>query len=183
MDHLRREEEQARRERLLQGLLAGTVHDARPQACFPTALHLVTGNQGKRPFNQHEAEAQGDGTRLPGSSLAQRQRRSGSAWEQTLHQLGVTSELDRPAFAAYCQAYGRWVEAERKLRETPALLRTPVGYVQPSPWLATAKKNLELMAQVHDRTRPVAGITEPGFGAATDAQNPWEVDEDDEFFS
>ena len=48
-----------------------------------------------------------------------------------LHDLGIISELDRSALAAYCQAYGRWVEAERKLKETPALLRTPAGYVQP----------------------------------------------------
>ncbi|WP_394892233.1 phage terminase small subunit P27 family [Mesorhizobium sp. AaZ16] len=62
-----------------------------------------------------------------------------------LHGLGIISELDRAALAAYCQAYGRWVEAERKLKETPALLRTPAGYVQPSPWLAISNKNVELM--------------------------------------
>ena len=62
-----------------------------------------------------------------------------------LHDLGIISELDRAALAAYCQAYGRWVEAERKLKETPHLLRTPAGYVQPSPWLAISNKNVELM--------------------------------------
>jgi P27 family predicted phage terminase small subunit len=62
-----------------------------------------------------------------------------------LHGLGIISELDRAALAAYCQAYGRWVEAEKKLKETPALLRTPAGYVQPSPWLAISNKNVELM--------------------------------------
>jgi P27 family predicted phage terminase small subunit len=49
--------------------------------------------------------------------------------------------------AAYCQAYGRWVEAEKKLKETPILLKTPAGYVQPSPWLTIANKQLELMAK------------------------------------
>ncbi len=33
-----------------------------------------------------------------------------------LERLGLISELDRAALAAYCQAYGRWVEAERGLR-------------------------------------------------------------------
>jgi hypothetical protein len=37
------------------------------------------------------------------------------------------------------------VEAEKKLKETPALLRTPAGFVQPSPWLGISNKNLELM--------------------------------------
>ena len=55
--------------------------------------------------------------------------------------------MDRAALAAYCQSYGRWVEAECKLAETPALLKTPAGYVQPSPWLAIANKQLELMAK------------------------------------
>lgn len=37
------------------------------------------------------------------------------------------------------------VEAEQKLKETPPLLKTPSGYVQPSPWLSISNKNLELM--------------------------------------
>ena len=57
------------------------------------------------------------------------------------------TQVDRSALAAYCQCYGRWVEAERKLAETPVILKTPAGYVQPSPWLAIANKQLELMAK------------------------------------
>jgi P27 family predicted phage terminase small subunit len=64
---------------------------------------------------------------------------------QELQALGILSHLDRAVLAAYCQAYGRWVEAEKKLKETPALLRMPAGYVQPSPWLAISNKNVELM--------------------------------------
>ena len=61
--------------------------------------------------------------------------------------VGVLTVCDRAALAAYCQAYGRWVEAEEKLAETQALLKTPSGYVQQSPWLAVANKQLELMAR------------------------------------
>jgi P27 family predicted phage terminase small subunit len=59
--------------------------------------------------------------------------------------LGIITELDRAALAAYCQAYGRWVEAERKLKDTPALLKLANGTVQANPWLAIANKQLELM--------------------------------------
>ena len=59
--------------------------------------------------------------------------------------LGIVTELDRAALAAYCQAYGRWAEAERKLKDTPTLIKLPSGYIQPSPWLAIANKQLELM--------------------------------------
>ena len=53
--------------------------------------------------------------------------------------------FDRAALAAYCQAWGRWVEAEERLRETPPLVKTPSGYIQQSPWLTIAHKQLELM--------------------------------------
>jgi P27 family predicted phage terminase small subunit len=66
---------------------------------------------------------------------------------RVLHGMGVLTVIDRAALAAYCQAYGRWVEAEEKLRETPILFKTPSGYVQQSPWLGIANKQLELMGR------------------------------------
>ncbi|MEO0360247.1 MAG: phage terminase small subunit P27 family [Pseudomonadota bacterium] len=62
-----------------------------------------------------------------------------------LHAMGVVTVADRAALAAYRQSYARWVEAEEKLAETPILLKTPSGYVQQSPWLSIADKQLELM--------------------------------------
>lgn len=59
--------------------------------------------------------------------------------------LRILTDLDRSALAAYCQAYGRWVEAERRLHETPMLLKIPSGVVQQNPWLTIANKQLELM--------------------------------------
>ena len=64
-----------------------------------------------------------------------------------MHDAGVLTIADRAALAAYCQAYGRWVEAEEKLKETPMLLKTPSGYVQQSPWLSVSNKQLELMGR------------------------------------
>ncbi|MBS0126464.1 phage terminase small subunit P27 family [Thetidibacter halocola] len=64
-----------------------------------------------------------------------------------LHRAGLLTVADRAALAAYCQAWARWVEAEEKLAETPALLKTPSGYVQQSPWLTVANKQLELMGR------------------------------------
>ena len=62
-----------------------------------------------------------------------------------LSELRLLTMLDRGALSAYCQAYGRWVEAERKLQESPMLLKMPSGYIQQSPWLTIANKQLELM--------------------------------------
>ncbi|QHQ35437.1 phage terminase small subunit P27 family [Algicella marina] len=66
---------------------------------------------------------------------------------KTLHGMGVLTTCDRGAFAAYCQAWARWVEAEEKLQTTPMLIRMPSGYVQQSPWLSIANKQIELMGR------------------------------------
>jgi P27 family predicted phage terminase small subunit len=110
----------------------------------PTALKLIEGNPGKRPLNAGEPRP---GLKMPTcpahlcpSAKAEWKRLAGQ-----MHTLGIVTEFDRSALAAYCQAYGRWVEAERKLNETPLLIKLPSGYIQPSPWLAIANKQLELM--------------------------------------
>lgn len=64
-----------------------------------------------------------------------------------LHDLGLLTVADRSAFAAYCQAYSRWAEAEERLQETPKLIKTPSGYVQQSPWISIANKQMELMGR------------------------------------
>ncbi|QQA41474.1 phage terminase small subunit P27 family [Pelagovum pacificum] len=66
---------------------------------------------------------------------------------RTLHEAGILTVADRAAFAAYCQSYSLWAEAVRKQRETPRLIKTPSGYVQQSPWIAIANKQLELMGR------------------------------------
>jgi P27 family predicted phage terminase small subunit len=66
---------------------------------------------------------------------------------KALQRVGVFTGFDRAALAAYCQAYARWVEAEERLKESPALYKTPSGYIQQSPWLAISNKQLELMGR------------------------------------
>lgn len=147
----------------------------------PTALRLVTGNPGKRPFNPHEPKPP---IAIP-SCPAHLSPSAKSEWKRlarTLHQLGVISELDRAALAAYCQAYGRWVEAERKLKETPSLLRTPAGYVQPSPWLGIANKNLEMMHKFMSELG-LSPVSRTRVKAQPPTRKPWEVDDNDEFFA
>lgn len=58
----------------------------------------------------------------------------------------------------FCQAYRRWVEAERKLAERPLLIKQPCGYIEQSPWLAIPNKQLEIMARY---------ISELGFSPAS----------------
>jgi P27 family predicted phage terminase small subunit len=109
----------------------------------PTHLKLLDGNPGKRA-NLNEPKP----SRKPPTCPSHLCPPAKAEWKRLAAQLTILcilTELDRAALAAYCQAYGRWVEAERKLQETPMLLKLPSGYVQQNPWLTIANKQLELM--------------------------------------
>jgi P27 family predicted phage terminase small subunit len=113
---------------------------------LPTAVKRSNGNPGKRGYNHAEPRPPEGLPDCPPhlSAVAQ------AEWDriaETLYDMGVLTTVDRAALAAYCQAYGRWVEAEEKLKETPVMLKTPSGYVQQSPWLSVSNKQLELMGR------------------------------------
>jgi len=112
----------------------------------PTALRRAAGNPGKRGYNHDEPIIEGDMPDCPPHLSAEAQKE----WHRlagALHQAGILTFADRAALAAYCQCYGRWVECEEKLASTPTMFKTPSGYVQQSPWLAVANKQLELMGR------------------------------------
>jgi P27 family predicted phage terminase small subunit len=110
----------------------------------PTHLELLHGNPGKRGVSPSEFTPQRRAPTCP-SHLCPPAKAEWKRLATQLTVLRILTELDRAALAAYCQAYGRWVEAERKLQETPMLLKLPSGYVQQNPWLTIANKQLELM--------------------------------------
>ena len=112
----------------------------------PTALKRIEGNPGRRPINGREPVAPPDLPSCP-QHLAPSAKAEWKRLARVLYDIGLLSRLDRAALAAYCAAYGRWVEAEKKLQETPALLKTPSGYVQPSPWIGIANRQMEIMAK------------------------------------
>lgn len=110
----------------------------------PSALKLRDGNPGKRRLNMFEPRPERAIPTCP-AHLMPTAKAEWKRLARELDALGILSNLDRAALAAYCQAYGRWVEAERKLADTPSLLKTPSGYVQPSPYIAIVNRQLELM--------------------------------------
>lgn len=112
----------------------------------PTALRRLNGNPGKRGYNTAEPVPPAGLPDCP-PHLSDLARAEWHRIAATLHDMGVLTLVDRAALAAYCQAWGRWVEAEEKLKETPVMLKTPSGYVQQSPWLSVANKQMELMGR------------------------------------
>ena len=112
----------------------------------PTAVKILDGNPGKRRINGSEPKPPKSMPDCP-DYLAPEAKEEWERLAGTLNQIGLLTQVDRTLMAAYCQTYARWVEAERKLAETPLILRTPAGYIQQSPWLSISNKQLELMAK------------------------------------
>ena len=82
----------------------------------PTALKLLTGNPGGRKLNPNEAKPD-HAQPAPPDFLNEHAK---VEWERvvgTLYRAGLMTELDRGVLAAYCQSYGRWVQAERALAQ------------------------------------------------------------------
>ena len=113
---------------------------------MPTALQRQQGNLGKRGYN-HDEPVPPDAMPDCPPHLGIIAREEWDRLAGVLHRMGVLTMVDRAALAAYCQCYGRWVEAEEKLQATPMLLKTATGYVQQSPWLSIANKQMELMGR------------------------------------
>jgi P27 family predicted phage terminase small subunit len=112
----------------------------------PSAWRRAQGNRGKRAWNHAEPQPPKDHPDCP-THLSDEARAEWFRLVDVLQEMGVVTVIDRAVLAAYCQAYGRWVEAEEKLKETPLLIKTPSGYIQQSPWLNIANRQMELMGR------------------------------------
>jgi P27 family predicted phage terminase small subunit len=127
----------------------------RGPAPLPAAEHLRRGNPSKR--NVVELL---NGLRVPvvipacPTHLVPAAKKEWKRITPLLAELGLIAEIDMAPLAMYCQAYGRWHDAERKIRELnkadpeklPGLVgKTPSGYEQMSVWLQISNRMVEQM--------------------------------------
>lgn len=88
-----------------------------------------------------------------------------SRYNCTDYDMGVLTEVDMAAFAAYCQSYARWKEAQEHIDSEGSTFETDKGYQQQTPWVGIANTNQKLMLQAasefgltpSSRSRIVAG--------------------------
>jgi len=78
----------------------------------PTALKLLTGNLGRLNPNEAKPDL---AQPTPPDFLNDHAKVEWGRIVGTLFRAGLMTELDRSVLAAYCQSYGRWVQAERAL--------------------------------------------------------------------
>lgn len=86
----------------------------------PTNLKLVTGNPGKRPINKDEPRPD-PAIPSPPDFLSKDALIEWGRVTNKLYALGLLTDIDMAVMAAYCQAYGQWAEAQRKLQEQPSV--------------------------------------------------------------
>ena len=60
-----------------------------------------------------------------------------------LNKVGILSHLDLAVVSAYCQAWARWLDAEKNLSKTGPVVKAPSGYPILNPWLTIANKALQ----------------------------------------
>lgn len=105
----------------------------------PTALRVLQGNPGKRPFNPAEPA-------LPALYLRCPRHLQGLArqeWARTAHVLadmGLLTRADRTALEVYCAAYQTWREAQEKIQAYGAVVAGAKGVATVSPYVTVADR-------------------------------------------
>jgi P27 family predicted phage terminase small subunit len=143
----------------------------------PTVVKLLQGNPGRRPLNKQEPKPKVEIPPCPQhlSKLAKEEWRRMSV---QLHAVGMLTAIDRAALAAYCQSWGRWIEAEWHLEAEGLAVTTADDNLKPSPWLSIADKAMHMM----HRYLTEFGMT-PGSRSRVKAEPPPAPDPFDELLN
>jgi P27 family predicted phage terminase small subunit len=111
-------------------------------------LKVLDGNPGRRPLNEREPPAPQGVPACPDWLTDEAK----AEWERVIPELqmmGLLSTADRAALAAYCTAWGRWVEAEAMVRKLGTIVKSPEkGFPMKSPYLTIADQALETMRKL-----------------------------------
>ena len=139
----------------------------------PTRMKALAGNPGKRPLNRREPQPKQGLPRCP-AQLSEEAKREWKRISKELDRLGLLTVLDRAALSAYCQAWGRWIEAEQRLRQHGVIVKSPNGFPVQSPYLAVANKAMAQMSKL---------LVEFGLSPSSRSriQSPLDDEDDDEF--
>lgn len=89
----------------------------------PTNLKVLQGNAGKRKISKNEPKPRRVVPRCPPhlDAIAQKEWKR---FSRVLDRLGLLTEIDGSAFAAYCDLYSRWVKINRDIEREEKRLET-----------------------------------------------------------
>ena len=105
----------------------------------PTRMKELEGNPSKKALPKNEPKPKiTDTIPAPPSHLNRPAKVEWKKQAAKLHRLGLLTEIDVTMLALYCQAYGRWVEAEKDVAKHGAVITTTNGNVIQSPYVNVA---------------------------------------------
>lgn len=112
----------------------------------PTHLKVVEGTYRKDRAAKNEPRPEPGAPNCP-TWLHREAKREWRRIVPELERLGLLTELDRAALAAYCQSYADWYEAERRIRRSGTIQVTDTGYIAPHPAVGQKNQAMQRMKQ------------------------------------
>lgn len=114
----------------------------------PTELKRLAGNPGKRPLGNEPQPPRPEGTPYAPRHLNDAAKKEWRRLVGILLEMGLYTVVDRAALAMYCQAWGRWVVAEKKVAEGEEMLKSEKGIFYQNPWRHEANRAYEQMRKM-----------------------------------
>ena len=99
----------------------------------PAAMKKLEGNPGKRKLNTNEP-IPAKGKPVCPDRLMPEAKKEWERLAKLMNQMGFLTEVDMAAFAAYCQSYARWKEAQEYITSVGSTFETDKGYQQQTPY-------------------------------------------------
>lgn len=143
----------------------------------PTAIKKMEGNPGRRPLPEYEPQP-GALVEIPKppSFLFPLAKKHWKKMADELRSCSLLTAIDLDAFAAMCNAYATWVDAQQNLKKTGMLVKSPNGYPMVSPYVSISEKALNRLLQYQREF----GLT-PSSRVQVDGGGNNEADEFNEF--
>jgi len=112
----------------------------------PRALRVARGNPGKRPIPRETLKPAAGAEPPPRLNQAAREE-----WDRLvpeLHRLGLLTQLDRAALAAYCDAWALYRRAADRLEEDGDVVTAGNGTLIPHPSVAIAIRAMQKIREL-----------------------------------
>lgn len=113
----------------------------------PTELKKLQGNPGKRPLPRNEPRPARDLPYCP-AHLNDEAKREWKRIVHTLYDTGLLTKVDKAALAMYCQAWGRWVEAENQVAINGDVVKTKQGNIIQNPYLSISNRAWDQLSKM-----------------------------------
>ena len=111
---------------------------------LPTLLKAQKGTLRVDRQNGDEPQPKAEVPRCP-EHLQGDAKKEWRRMSRDLVKMGLLARIDRGALALYCQAWGRWVDAEQALVKYGVIVKSPNGFPVQSPYLSIANKAMAQM--------------------------------------